>query len=616
MSRAPINAVGANDGNGSRMDFRSLWAYTVWTVALAWSTRASLTVAIGLLALVRGVVPAGLALFARGLVNATVALTAGETTSLRPIVMWLALGCMVSLIDAMAPAATQLCHRRLVDELNLRITSDVLVHAATLDLEFFESPKHQDILERARQDTAARATHFLHNAIEIGTNGLQLASLVGILAVIEPLVPLLVAPFALPYVVFKWRLAAQRYREVHERTAKLRWTAYFVNLLTDRDAVAESKMLDLAPQLVLRFRELMESFRDRDRLLHRREFFGSWLFGAAMTLVFFGLFFRVVQRVVAGVLTLGDVAVFGAVSSRLRQSVDLAILSISSARENALHIANLIEFLALEPKVVDAPEPRPLDHVGSIEFEDVWFTYPGAEQATLRGVTMQIARGEIAGLVGENGSGKTTLVKLLCRLYDPDRGAIRFDGVDIRELAVDQLRSQVAFIFQHYGRYEASAADNIAYGDWRKLLTDRSRVEEAARQAGIARIIEEMPDGYDTFIGRRFGGYDLSGGRWQYLALGRAFARDASLLVLDEPTASLDAAAEFELFSRFRDLARGHTTLLISHRFSTIGMADRILVMGEGRIVESGTHEELLASDGGYAALYRLHRRQMGDPLD
>jgi ATP-binding cassette subfamily B protein len=591
-------------------DLRSILSYARWTFALAWATSARFTAAIGLLAVLRGFVPAGLALFARGLVNATVALAGGEG-GWPPIVLWLVFGCLLSLIDAMTPAANMLCRRRLQDELNLRTTTAILEHACTLDLEFFESPRQRETIERARSNTAARVEKFLSDTIEIGTTGLQLASLIGIVSVIEPLVPLLVTPFAVPYLFFKWRLAAQRYREIHERTAKLRWTSYFVSLVTSRSSVAESKMLGLGPLLVSRFRALMESFRDRDRRLHSTEFLGSWIFGTAMTLVFFGLFFRIVQRVVVGALTIGDVAVFGAVSTRLRQSVDRAIIALSSARQNAMHVSNLIEFLALQPTVVEAEDPLPMKRVGTIEFDDVWFTYPGADQPTLRSLSFTLSQGQIAGIVGENGAGKTTLVKLMCRLYDPDAGSIRFDGIDIRDVALEDLRAQTAFVFQSFGRYEASAADNIAYGDWQHLIDDRARVEDVARLAGVHGLISGLPDGYDTFVGRRFGDFDVSGGQWQYLALARAFARDSSLLILDEPTSNLDASAEYELFTRFRRLAHGRTTLLISHRFSTIGMADRILVMAEGRIVESGTHDELMGTGGTYAALYQLHRRQM-----
>jgi ATP-binding cassette subfamily B protein len=214
-------------------------------------------------------------------------------------------------------------------------------------------------------------------------------------------------------------------------------------------------------------------------------------------------------------------------------------------------------------------------------------------------------------LVGENGAGKSTVAKLISRLYDPDRGRILFDGIDLRAWDLDHLYHQISCVFQNYGRYEATVAENIAFGDWGAMLGDRARIEAVARLANVDDMVRAMPQGYDTLIGRMFGDYDLSGGQWQRLAVARAFARDAALLILDEPTSNLDARAEYDVFSRFRELAHGRTTVLISHRFSTVRMADRILVLAAGRIVESGTHKALIARGGHYASLYELHRRQL-----
>ena len=239
------------------------------------------------------------------------------------------------------------------------------------------------------------------------------------------------------------------------------------------------------------------------------------------------------------------------------------------------------------------------------------FAYSDSTPNVLSKLSFRIEPGETVALVGKNGAGKTTVAKLIARFYDPDEGSIYFSRHDLRDLQREDLRHQIAFVFQRFGRYSATAADNIAFGDWQMLLHDREKPEAYARLFGIHDLIESMPDGYDTVLGSTFGYHTLSGGQWQLLAIARALVREASLIILDEPTANLDARAEYKLFSRFREIARGNTTLLISHRFSTVKLADRILVLDKGEIVESGTHDELVIGGGLYASLYRMQRHQM-----
>jgi ATP-binding cassette subfamily B protein len=247
---------------------------------------------------------------------------------------------------------------------------------------------------------------------------------------------------------------------------------------------------------------------------------------------------------------------------------------------------------------------------GKLTVEDVTFTYPGAREPTLKSIHLTIAPGETVAIVGENGAGKTTLAKVMARIYEPDSGQILFDDQNISQLPVSFVHSKIAFVFQDFGRYEASAADNIAYGDIHRLLHNRSAIEQLAALVQIDDMIQAMPNGYDTHLGRQFGEYSPSGGQWQKIALARAFARKASLLILDEPTSNLDPRSEYELFSQFRQLAEGRTTILISHRFTTVSMANRIVVLAAGQIVEQGTHQELMSQNGHYASMYRLHEQQ------
>jgi ATP-binding cassette subfamily B protein len=327
------------------------------------------------------------------------------------------------------------------------------------------------------------------------------------------------------------------------------------------------------------------------------------------TAAVYAAFVHVAWRVLHGAVSVGDLAIFGAATARLRLALENVVSLISQAMADALAIADVQAFLAVRPRAAVSGGAALPPGKGSVELRDVSFTYPGAAAPAVDGVSLHIAPGEIIALVGENGAGKTTLVKLIARLYDPDAGSVLFDGADLRSVSRDALHQHIAFVFQNFGRFEASAADNVAFGDWPQLLHDRPRVESIGRAAGLEQLVGGLPHGYDTRLGRVFGEVDLSAGQWQKVAVARAFARPATLLILDEPTASLDARAEHALFEQFRSLAHGRTTIIVSHRFSTISMANRILVMDKGQIVESGTHAELLQRAGRYATLYDLHAR-------
>ena len=437
------------------------------------------------------------------------------------------------------------------------------------------------------------------------SNLLQITSLLAIVVAIEPLVLLVVVPAAIPYLRFQWNLTRNRYELERSRATKRRWTQYFVSGLTDSTSVPEAKILDLAPLMIAKFRELMTEFRDQDYRLLLRSARAAAIFSGLSTTALYALFARVAIGVLKGTSTMGDLAIFGAAAARLRTTLESEISATANLLEQMLNISDIRELLEEQPRVVSASTtPAPQQYRGEIELDHVSFTYDGSPEPALQNLSLTIKAGETLALVGENGSGKTTLAKLLVRFYDPTAGCVRLDGRDLKEIDPKDLQSQISFVFQNFGRYEASVAENISYGDWRRLMDEDEQIKGVATKAGIDGMIGRLPDGYDTRVGRKFGGYDLSGGQWQRLALARAFARQASIVILDEPTSNLDANSEYELFVRCRDLARGRTTILVSHRFSTVRIADRIVVLERGRIVEIGSHDELLRKAGHYTRLY------------
>ena len=490
--------------------------------------------------------------------------------------------------------------------------SNVLNKKSTeIDLEFYENPQYHDTLQRAQQEATYRPNQLLQNLIGLTRNLISLVVMGGLLLTLHWGIALVVVFSAVPTFWLRVRHADTRYQWQRRRTSLERQSSYLTWLMIQDASAKEIRLWGLGQLLMGRFSRLRQRLYREMLAINRTFMFGSLLVQGIATLLTVGVYSYVVYRTFQGSLSIGDLVLYYEALQRGQQAFRGLLSSLSSLYEDNLFLSNLYEFLNLQPQVVSslspAAVPNPMRQ--GIVVEGVDFKYGNTSRQALHDINIQIRPGEVVALVGENGSGKTTLVKLLCRLYDPTNGRITIDGLDLRNLDIDNLRREISVIFQDFVKYFMTAKENIWVGDV-EIEPDSDRITKAAFHAGADAVIKSLPKQYDTMLGKWFDeGEELSIGQWQKVALARAFLRKSQLVVLDEPTSAMDPKAEYEVFQSFRELIQNQSAILISHRLSTVKMADRIYLMDKGRIIESGTHAELMDRQGQYAHLFEIQAR-------
>ncbi|MDJ0736674.1 MAG: ABC transporter ATP-binding protein [Nostocaceae cyanobacterium] len=575
---------------------------------LVWQSSPPWTIARIALLFIQGILPVVSIYLTKLIVDRVAAnlTNVDKVATFRNVIVLIVLAGAVTLVTTLCNSLTELVNTAHSQRVTDYMQGIINAKSIAADLEYYENPRYYDTLQRAQQEAPYRPPQILNRLAQVGQNAVSLVAMISLLLSLHWGIIGILFVAALPAMVVRVKFSRIMYHWHRKWTPPKRQAMYLGWMLTSDQFAKEIRLFDLGDYFSQWYLRIRRQIYKESLAIFTKRSLANFAAEATAGILIFGIYAFIVYQAIHGILRVGDLILYHQALQRGQSNIKGLLTSLSALYEDNLFLANLYEFLDLKPKLVDSlnpvPIPRPIQK--GIVFNHVAFQYSTTTRHALKDINLTIEPGEVVALVGENGSGKTTLIKLLCRLYDPTFGSITIDGIDLREFKIAELRREISVIFQDYAKYNFTAQENIWLGNI-DLAPERESIIAAARRSGADDVISKLPQGYHTILGKLFDqGEELSIGQWQKIALARAFLRNSQVIVLDEPTSAMDPKAEYEVFEQFRQLIKNQAAILISHRLSTVKMADRIYVMDSGSIVESGSHNQLMRLNGLYANLF------------